>query len=74
MPFDDNCQQYEAEYQNAFAVFLEKVGKRIPAELVTIGKRLKDKVAWVKHEIARPPTTFLHGDFHPNNLFLMDGP
>jgi len=69
-PFDDQAEGDQEKYQAAYPVFLDKVGDLLPDGIAALGARLLDKSAWIKTRIAASPVTFLHGDFHPNNLFL----
>jgi aminoglycoside/choline kinase family phosphotransferase len=72
LPFNAQAEGAEEKYQAAFPIFLDKVGDLLPDGIAELGARLLDRIVWVKSRIAAPPITFLHGDFHPNNL-LLDG-
>lgn len=68
--FGDEADGYQDKYQEAWPAFVAKSGDDLTPELADIGERLLPHLAWVRQEISKPPRTFLHGDFHPNNLFL----
>lgn len=68
--FGDEADDYQGKFQEAWPVFVAKSGDDLVADLADIGERLLPHAAWVRQEISKPPRTFLHGDFHPNNLFL----
>jgi thiamine kinase-like enzyme len=72
--FDWNADAYQERYNVTYATFLELTRGAIPDNLATLGDRLRHNVAAVKHELSQPPITFLHGDFHANNLFITDNP
>jgi hypothetical protein len=42
----------------------------VAPEFVEMGEAIRLHVAWIKDQLSQEPATFLHGDFHPNNMFL----
>ena len=72
--FDWNADAHQERYNAIYAKFLQTTRDAIPRRLADLGDRLRHQVAAVRRELSRPPITFLHGDFHPNNLFMMDNP
>ena len=67
-PFDHNADREQENYQRHFAQFVDKVGDRVPQRLVRLGERMLENLAWVRRQLVTGPLTFVHGDFHPNNL------
>jgi hypothetical protein len=72
--FDWNSDAYQERYNATYSSFLETTRDAIPRRLADLGDRLRHHVASIKRDLSRPPITFLHGDFHPNNLFIMNKP
>lgn len=70
--FDSQAEEDEGKYAAARPVFLERVGELLQPGVAELGGELLGRIAAIRRQIASPPWTFLHGDFHPNNLFLMD--
>lgn len=68
--FDAEAEEDEVKYAAARPVFLERVGHLLQPGVAELGGDLLGRIAAVRRGIASPPWTFLHGDFHPNNLFL----
>ena len=70
--FDSQALEDEEKYAAARPVFLERVGDLLQPGVADLGGELLGRIAAIRRQIASPPWTFLHGDFHPNNLFLME--
>lgn len=70
--FDEQAADDELKYAAARPVFLERVGSLLQPGVAQLGEDLLDRIASIRRRIASPPWTFLHGDFHPNNLFLLE--
>jgi aminoglycoside/choline kinase family phosphotransferase len=68
--FDDQAENDQRLYAQAWEVFLKKVGDLLTDGLVPLGVRLKNHVVAVKRYLGRQPRTFLHGDFHLHNLLF----
>jgi hypothetical protein len=68
--FDAQAENDQRLYAQAWDIFLLKVGNLLPEGLVSLGARLKLHVAGVKRYLGQQPQTFLHGDFHLNNLLF----
>ena len=68
--FDEQAEEAQERYTHGWDVFLEKVGDRVPADIVPLGAKLRDHLVAVKHYLGQSPQTFLHGDFHLNNLLF----
>jgi hypothetical protein len=68
--FDEQAENDQRQYAQAWEVFLKKVGHLLPDALVPLGARLTDHVVAVKRYLGRQPRTFLHGDFHLHNLLF----
>jgi hypothetical protein len=66
--FDEQAEDAQARYTRGWDVFLEKVGDLVPDAIVPLGAKLRDHLVAVKRYLAQSPQTFLHGDFHLNNL------
>jgi RimJ/RimL family protein N-acetyltransferase len=73
-PFDQNAEMHQRHFSASYPSFLEKTRGLLPDGLAGVGEKLRGGFANVKKELSRPPVTFLHGDFHPNNLLLTDRP
>jgi hypothetical protein len=73
-PFDAGVEVRDAQYQEALRVFAPRVGPLVPAAVLACADRLVGRVAALKRRLAAVPSTFVHGDFHPNNLFLSADP
>jgi hypothetical protein len=69
-PFDAGVEVRDAQYQEALRVFAPRAGPLVPSAVLACADRLAGRVAAVKRRLAAVPPTFVHGDFHPNNLFL----
>jgi aminoglycoside/choline kinase family phosphotransferase len=68
--FDDQAENDQRQYAQAWEVFLNKVGHLLPDGIVPLGTRLKHHVVAVKRYLGQHPRTFLHGDFHLHNLLF----
>ncbi len=71
--YDAQADNDQRQYAQAWELFLDKVGDRLPDGLVSLGARLKHRVAAVKRYLGQRPRTFLHGDFHLHNLMFDSG-
>lgn len=72
--FDEQAENDQRQYSQAWELFLKKVGDLLPEGIVPLGARLKHHVAAVKRFLGRHPRTFLHGDFHLHNLLFDSTP
>jgi hypothetical protein len=72
--FDEQAENDQRQYAQAWEVFLKKLGDLLPGGMVTLGARLRYHVVAVKRYLGRPPQTFLHGDFHLHNLLFDPAP
>jgi hypothetical protein len=72
--FDEQAENDQRQYAQAWEVFLKKVGHLLPEGIVPLGARLKHHVVAVKRYLGQHPQTFLHGDFHLNNLLFDSTP
>jgi aminoglycoside/choline kinase family phosphotransferase len=68
--FDEQAENDQRQYAQAWEVFLKKVGDLLPDGIVPLGARLKQHVVAVKRYLGQHPQTFLHGDFHLHNLLF----
>jgi len=68
--FDDQAENDQRQYAQAWELFLRKVGGFLPGGIVPLGARLKQHVAGVKRYLGQQPRTLLHGDFHLHNLLF----
>jgi hypothetical protein len=72
--FDDQAENDQRQYAQAWEVFLRKVGDLLPDGIASLGARLRRHVVAVKRYLGRQPRTFLHGDFHLHNLLFGAAP
>jgi Ecdysteroid kinase-like family len=68
--FDEQAEDAQERYTQGWDVFLKKVSDLVPAAIVPLGAKLRDHLVAVKHYLGQHPQTFLHGDFHLNNLLF----
>jgi aminoglycoside/choline kinase family phosphotransferase len=68
--FDDQAENDQRQYAQAWEVFLNKLGNFLPEGIASLGTRLNHYVASVKRSLGQRPRTFLHGDFHLHNLLF----
>jgi thiamine kinase-like enzyme len=74
VPFDWNPEVFQDQYAASYPAFLAQTQGALPVELVGLIEKMSTRVAAVHRELAQPPVTFLHGDFHPNNLLFSTNP
>ena len=55
-------------------MFLKKVSDLVPDGIVPLGHSLRHHIVAVKRYLGQHPQTFLHGDFHLNNLLFDSTP
>jgi thiamine kinase-like enzyme len=72
--YDEQAENDQQLYAQAWEVLLKKAGDLLPDDMVSLGARLRHHVAAVKRYLGQPPQTFLHGDFHLNNLLFDSTP
>ncbi len=72
--FDAQAENDQRQFVTAWEVFLKKVGELLPDGIALLGVKLKQHVAAVKRYLGQRPQTFLHGDFHLNNLLFDSAP
>ena len=57
------------QYQNAFPIFVSKVGTLLTNAAKTFGEQLPEKLT-NKPQFGKPPKTLVHGDFRLENVFF----
>lgn len=72
--FDEQAEDNQEKYAQAWEMFLEKVGNLVPDDIVPLGAKLRHHIVAVKRYLGQHPQTFLHGDFHLNNLLFDSTP
>lgn len=68
--FGEQAKDAQDRYTQGWDVFLEKIGDLVPDDVVPLGTKLRYHLVAVKHYLGQSPQTFLHGDFHLNNLLF----
>lgn len=68
--WNHQAQNNQELLNSHYEIFKEKMGDLVSPEFIEIGDAVKPNVAWIMDELSQAPITFLHGDFHPNNMFL----
>jgi len=61
-------------YPMAWPAFVERFGKEIPAELLTIGERLGQNLNQMLDRFCEGPRTLCHGDYRADNFFFAATP
>lgn len=64
----------QQSYQQAWGPFVEHFGNLVPPEIIKIGQQFGDKMLIILDDLAKPPVTFSHGDYRPDNLFFSTAP
>lgn len=57
-------------YAECWPAFQEAYGPRIGADAVTLGRRLRGAIDWLRAEMAARPRTICHSDFRADNLLF----
>lgn len=65
-----NTQAYQSVYDRVWQPFFDKVGDRLPKSLLELGARAVKNVGILYDSHHDSPQTFIHGDYHPENLFF----
>lgn len=69
---DDNAELIEENLRPKVPAFRERLGDLASPELLDGITAFVDHVAAIRHRLAGPPRTILHGDFRQDNLFFAD--
>ena len=72
--FDEQAEEDQKQYAQAWEVFLNRVGHLAPDGIVPLGAKLRHHIVAVKRYLGQHPETFVHGDFHLNNLLFGSTP
>lgn len=57
------------DYAEAWARFAANFGEYLPAAVMRLGAQLGEHLVDVIERLSAPPTTLVHGDFQPGNVF-----
>ncbi len=71
-PFNASAERSEQMYPMLVAAFSDSLGHILPGPALEVCQRLTGNVASIKHHLAGPPWTLLHGDFRLDNILFYD--